>query len=172
MPLDGAAETWWVKVRDKVYGPYSRDLMARFMAEGRVTPKSLVALSPDGDWTEARNSPTLQTALGETRGRFKQEETAVDPANLIVYTEITSGASQRIEFELRRIGAVTEVNPGIYLVRTRRTAGVVRNTMSQLMSRGDKLLVMDSTRDRLAWFNLGPETDARIREVWNAAIAD
>ena len=172
MALDGAAETWWVKVRDKVYGPYTRELMARFMAEGRVTPKSLVALSREGEWTEARNSPTLQGALGESRTQFKAEDAPNHPANLIIYTEIASGASQRIEYELRQLGAVAEINPGVYLLRTRRTAGAVRNAMSQLLSRGDKLLVMDSSRDRLAWFNLGPETDARIREVWNAAVPE
>jgi hypothetical protein len=43
MPLDGALETWFVKVADKIYGPYTRELMARYVAEGRVAPKTLVA---------------------------------------------------------------------------------------------------------------------------------
>jgi hypothetical protein len=171
MPLDGVAETWWVKIAEKVYGPYSRDHMARFVAEGRVKASSLVALSSDGEWLEARNSPPLQAALNEARGQFKTDEAAGEPANVIVYSEIMSSATRQFEYELRRMGAVAEVNPGIYLVRTTRTAGAIRNAISPILSRGDKLLVMDATRDRLAWFNLGPETDARIREVWNAPLA-
>jgi hypothetical protein len=137
-----------------------------------VTPTSLVATAQDGEWVEARHSPTLAAALASARGSFKTEpnEAAAEDANLVVYINIASGVSHSIEHELRRMGAVAEINPGLYLMRTRRTAGVVRNAMSQMLSRGDKLLVLDATRDRLAWFNLGPETDARIREVWNAPL--
>ena len=169
MPLDGAAETWWVKIADKVYGPYSREQMARFVAEGRVTPTSLVSLD-QADWLEARQSPALAAALADARA-FKSDngEHALD-ANILVYVEMSSGVPLRVDHELRRMGQVTEINPGLYLLRTQRTAGVVRNALSQKLGRGDKLLVIDSTRDRLAWFNLGPETDARIREVWNAPV--
>jgi hypothetical protein len=31
---------------------------------------------------------------------------------------------------------------------------------------------MDATRDRVAWFNLGPGIDVRIKEVWNAALGE
>jgi hypothetical protein len=169
MPLDGVAETWFVKVSEKVYGPYTRDQMARFVAEGRVKPSSLVALSPEGTWTAARDFAPLQNALNEQRGQFKNEE-AGEPANLFVFIDIVSGTGVRVEYELRRLGAIAEIQPGMFVMRTRRTAGAVRNAMSQLLSRGDRLFVMDSSRDRLAWFNLGPEVDARIREVWNANI--
>ena len=170
MPLDGAAETWFVKVAEKIYGPYTRELMARYVAEGRVAPKTLVAHTSDGEWIEARNSPTFRAALEEKRPAFKTDNgEPTDLANLIVIIEITSGLSRPLEYELRQMGAVVEIKPSVYLMRTRRTAGAVRNAISQLMGRGDKLIVLDSSRDRLAWFNLGPETDARIRGIWNSA---
>src|SRR5882672_8178111 len=135
MPLDGAAETWWVKIAEKVYGPYSREQMARFVAEGRVTASSLVSLAQNGEWLEARHSPALASALANARA-FKSDngEHAID-ANLLVYVEISSGVSPRIEVELRRMGQVMEINSGLYLMRTQRTAGVVRNAMSQLLAR-------------------------------------
>ncbi len=169
MPLDGVAETWFVKVAEKIYGPYARETIARFVAEGRVKATSLVALRNDGAWTPARDFAPLQAVLSETRDQFKTDEPSA-PANLLVFAESLSGHSFRLEHELRRLGAVADIQPGLYLLRTHRTAGAVRNAISQMLGKGDKLLVMDATRDRLAWFNLGPETDARIREVWNAVI--
>jgi hypothetical protein len=169
MPLDGALETWFVKVADKIYGPYTRELMARYVAEGRVAPKTLVAQNADGEWIEARHSPALRAVLETKRSAFKSDNgEPTGLANLIVIIENTSGLSRPLEYELRQMGAVVEIKPCVYLMRTRRTAGAVRNALSQMMGRGDKLIVLDSSRNRLAWFNLGPETDARIREIWNA----
>jgi hypothetical protein len=30
------------------------------------------------------------------------------------------------------------------------------------------LFIVDSTHNKAAWFNFGPEADARIRRVWTA----
>jgi hypothetical protein len=64
-----------------------------------------------------------------------------------------------------------ELAPGVWLVRTQKSAGVMRNTLSQTLDQGDRFAVIDATRERLAWYNLGPEVDVRIREVWNASPA-
>jgi hypothetical protein len=68
------------------------------------------------------------------------------------------------------MGVVCDLAPGLWLVRTRFSAGVIRNTLSQTLERGDRFVVVDATRDRLAWFNLGPETDVRIAKVWNGPL--
>ena len=47
---------------------------------------------------------------------------------------------------------------------------MIRNTLSQTLERGDRFVVVDATRDRLAWFNLGPEVDVRISKVWNGPL--
>ena len=71
---------------------------------------------------------------------------------------------------LESMGAVCDLAPGLWLVRTRFSAGVIRNTLSQTLERGDRFVVIDATRDRLAWFNLGPEVDVRIGKVWNGPL--
>ncbi len=58
---------------------------------------------------------------------------------------------------LESMGSICELAPGLWLVRTRFSAGVIRNTLSQTLERGDRFVVIDATRDRVAWFNLGPE---------------
>lgn len=171
MSPEGAAQSWWVKTNEKVYGPYSREQMSRFLGEGRVTATTLVSTRPTGDWTETRHCRVFNAALEEARGAFRTAREAkadVAEANILVWADMISGSLRRLEHELRQLGAVAQVTPGLYIVRTTRTAGTLRNALSQILERGDKLLVLDSSRDRLAWFNLGPETDAHIREVWNA----
>ena len=50
------------------------------------------------EWREARHSPALAVALSEARGAFKADhaEAEAKDANLLVYVEITSGASMRM----------------------------------------------------------------------------
>jgi hypothetical protein len=155
---------WWVQVRGQSYGPYSFELLARFAEEGRVRPTTFVSDKPESSWTEARRIPGL---LPQARAEVRD---AQEGANVFVFAEIRSGAWMPFMAALEAMGALVELAPGLWLVRTRHSAGVIRNTLSQTLERGDKFVVMDSTRDRFAWYNLGPEVDVRISHVWNAAL--
>lgn len=174
MALDGERESWWVKTNDKVYGPYTRAQMGRFIVEGRIAANTMVSANPEGDWNEARHCRAFRSALHEERTTFHINKTdrraEAAEANVLIWTDLISGQSRRVELELRKLGPLAEFAPGVYILRTRKTAGMVRNAVTQMMERGDKLVVLDSSRDRLAWFNLGPETDVHIREVWNAQL--
>ncbi|HWA22780.1 MAG TPA: DUF4339 domain-containing protein [Caulobacterales bacterium] len=176
MALDSERESWWVKANDKVYGPYTRAQMGRFIVEGRIAATTMISTKPDADWNEARHCRAFRAALHEERTTFHIDKTdrrsEAAQANVLVWTDLVSGASRRVELELRKLGPVVEIASGLYMLRTRKTAGLVRNAVTQVMERGDKVLVLDSTRDRLAWFNLGPETDVHIREVWNADLPE
>lgn len=164
---------WWVKASEKVYGPYTRAQMARFVGEGRVIGTTMVSNNPAVEWMEARHSQGLRTVLHDARGAFRAKNSEADKgaANVLVWAEMNSGSSRKFEHELRQLGTVADIVPGLYMVRTTHTAGTMRNALSQVLERGDKVMVVDSTRDRLAWFNLGPEVDVRLREVWNAELA-
>ncbi len=160
------ASTWWVQIRGKAFGPYSLEQMARFLAEGRVRPSTMVSNQPDTGWTEARR-------VNELRGMRTPQasnDAALDAANVFVHAEIISGAWTGFMAALETMGHVCELAPGLWLVRTKFSVGVVRNTLSQTLERGDRFVVIDATRDRLAWFNLGPETDVRIGKVWNGPL--
>lgn len=164
--LSAAASKWWVQVRGKAFGPYSIEQMAQFLAEGRVRPNTLVSDNGETNWVEARRIMAL-------RGLRAPSQPANDPAeaaNVFVHAEIFSGAWNAFMAAMETMGSVCEMAPGLWLVRTRHSVGVVRNTLSQTLERGDRFVVIDSTRDRLAWFNLGPETDVRISKVWNAPL--
>ena len=158
------APQWWVQVRGQAYGPYSFEQLTKFVGEGRVRPSTLVSDRPESGWTEARRVGGLMTP--------SQPESAANEsngaANVFVFAEIRSGAWMAFMAVLESMGPLCELAPGLWLVRTRRSVGVLRNTLSQTLERGDRFVVMDASRDRLAWYNLGPEVDVRINHVWNA----
>jgi GYF domain 2 len=156
---------WWVQIRGRAFGPYSIEQMATFLTEGRVRPTTLVSANGKSDWIEARRVMALRGLRKPANGNDTEEA-----ANVFVHAEIFSGSWMGFMAALESMGFVCDLGPGLWLVRTRFTSGVIRNTLSQTLERGDRFVVIDATRDRLAWFNLGPEVDVRISKVWNGPL--
>ncbi|MGH6951669.1 MAG: DUF4339 domain-containing protein [Vitreimonas sp.] len=161
-----SADRWWVQVRGRTYGPYTMEQLSSFVAEGRVRPATQVSDNPDGAWVEARQLIGLMAPLraGEPANNVGSA------ANVIVHAEIASGCWTGFMAALESMGSVCDLAPGLWLIRTRYSACIIRNTLSQTLERGDRFVVVDSSRDRLAWFNLGPEVDVRISRVWNGPL--
>ncbi len=158
---------WWVQVRGRAFGPYTIEQMAHFMTEGRVRPNSMVSANGKDKWTEARRIMALRGLRTPTPANDVEEA-----ANVFVHAEILSGAFMGFVAALESMGRICDLAPGLWLLRTSHSAGVVRNTLSQTLERGDRFVVIDATRDRLAWFNLGPEIDVRISQVWNGPVPE
>lgn len=163
--LPVTSSKWWVQIRGRAFGPYSIEQMAQFLSEGRVRPTTMVSDNGKTGWTEARKVMTLRGL----RAPNPANDT-VEAANIFVHAEIVSGSWNAFMAALESMGAVCDLAPGLWLVRTKFSAGVLRNTLSQTLERGDRFVVVDATRDRLAWFNLGPEVDVRIGKVWNGPL--
>jgi hypothetical protein len=167
---DAAASTqatkgqWWVRVNGHAYGPYTRKQLQDFVTEGRIRPATQVSQSQDGGWVEARR------VLGLLPLAAPANDVHADAANVFVHAELFSNSWTAFTTALKSLGAMCELGPGLWMVRTRFSVGVIRNTLSQTLERGDRFVVIDATRDRLAWFNLGPEVDVRIGRVWNAPL--
>ncbi len=158
---------WWVQVRGRSFGPYSLEQMAGFMSEGRVRPNTMVSANGKDKWTEARRIMALRGLRTP-----KAANDAEEAANVFVHAEILSGAFLGFVAALESMGRICDLAPGLWLLRTSHSAGVVRNTLSQTLERNDRFVVIDATRDRLAWFGLGPETDVRISQVWNGSVPE
>ena len=159
-----ASGQWWVQVRGESYGPYSRDQLATFISEGRVLPTTKVSDAKDGVFIEARKVIGL---MGHTRDAANDQGGA---ANIFVHADISSGASNAFKAAMSAAGSFCDLGPGLWLLRTNLSVGAIRNTLSQSLESGDRLVVVDASRDRLAWFNLGPEVDVKITKVWNTAL--
>ena len=87
--------------------------------------------------------------------------------NFILIADIRSrAAAAPFEAALNRIGANYRLNSLVWLLRSEHAAGAIRNELVQHVGTTDSLFVADAGGGKMAWFNLAPEVDARIRKVW------
>lgn len=168
MDAQAETQTWWVQAKDRAYGPYNDAQMIRYLAEGRVRPTTRVSRHADGPFAEARLVDELMRPKNPAFGA-SAKEAAGGLANMFVFAEIQSGATPKFMAALEDLGVIVDLAHNFWLVRTRQSVGSVRNALSQTLAHGDRFVAVDASRDRLAWFNLGPETDVRIRDAWTGA---
>ena len=164
--------SWFVKVEGRVYGPYTPPQMRAFVGEGRIAAHSMVSADKDGNFTPASNIEDFKSWFGDSEGGTvveKRVPPGARPANFVIITDIKSENSTDFRASLSAYGDVEPVTPGVWLLRGPTTAAVLRNELSHVLDRADKLLIIDASHDRAAWFNLGSEADQNIRDLWGRA---
>lgn len=182
--------TWMVNVGGRAYGPYTDAQMAGFASEGRLAPQSLVAregeieFRPAGDDTGlaglfARNGSALRpgmkrdiskqgdSRLGASFGKNKEDATKQgELAQLVIVADMKSRSISGLEEQIHKMGQAYGLMPQVWLLRTDQSANAVRNHLVQFLGKLDVLFVVDAANNKAAWFNFGPEPEARIRRIW------
>ncbi|WP_417478218.1 DUF4339 domain-containing protein [Maricaulis sp.] len=164
--------SWFVKVEGRVYGPYTPPQMKAFVSEGRIAAHSQVSNARDEGWCAASDVDEFTDWLAENAGGPAPEKrvtAGVRPANFVIVTEIQSEAGPEFRNALTAYGELEQITPGTWLLRGPTTAAVLRNELSHILDRDDRLLIIDATHDRAAWFNLGRDADENIRNLWGRA---
>jgi hypothetical protein len=87
-------------------------------------------------------------------------------SNFIIIADIRGRASVPFEAALNRLGINFRLNPLTWLLHSEYSAGAIRNELVQHLGNTDSVFIADAGRGKMAWFNLGPEADSRIRKVW------
>src|SRR5258706_5718074 len=183
---------WRINVSGQVYGPYTGHQIKAFAAEGRIAAHSIVQTGEAGPWITAIDDPVLaqlfvvsQPPAAKPMAEPIQHRThAAQPArpaehsaqpaatpdlttsNFIIIADIRGRASAPFEATLNRLGANFRLNPLVWLLHSEYSAGAIRNELVQNLGTTDSVFIADAGRGKMAWFNLGPEADARIRKVW------
>lgn len=109
--------------------------------------------------------PQSRPAYGSSKGqidRRRQPETS----NFIVVMDIKARYAGALEQAIMSLGPAYKLAPNVWCVNTNGTAAGLLNDLSQHIGKTDSMFIVDATRDRTAWCNFGPETDAKIRRVW------
>lgn len=161
--------SWFVKVEGRVYGPYTPAQMRAFVGEGRIAAHSQVSPQRDEGWANASDVEAFGTWFAEQHPGSRPDKRVTPgarPANFVVITEINSTQGSDFENALSAYGDLERVTPGVWLLRGPTTSAVLRNELSHLLDRDDRLLVIDASHDRAAWFNLGQTADQNIRSLW------
>lgn len=169
---DGIAMSWFVKVEGRVYGPYTPAQMKAFVGEGRIAAHSQLSDRRDSGFRQASDIDELQAWLEEARQGADDSRTPQAtgrPANFVVIADINSENGAAFTASLAHYGEIETIMDGVWLLRGATTSAALRNELSHLLDREDKLLVVDASRDRSAWFNLGRDADQNIRSLWGRA---
>jgi hypothetical protein len=81
--------------------------------------------------------------------------------------DMKSGSVAALEAEIFNLGPAYPVLPYVWIVSSESGVNAIRNLLVQKLGKRDALLVVDTAHNKAAWFNFGPETEARIRSIWS-----
>ncbi|MBL4616731.1 MAG: DUF4339 domain-containing protein [Robiginitomaculum sp.] len=164
--------SWFIKVRDVIYGPYSIEKMTQFAAEGRVSYKTMVSDNREHGFQPANDDPELEYIL-QNKDHVQTERRSISPQSqsqrmFILYTRLSDNISMEFGSHLRQFGDPLEPIPGVWLLRTAISADRLRNKLSRELNAQDSLMIFEINPDQAAWFNIGEIEDRQFRKFLNA----
>jgi hypothetical protein len=177
--------TWTISVGGRSYGPYTLEQMKAFQAEGRLAPHSLVArngtepvryASEDSDLaalfpTAPAHEPQQAVASAKDNGAKpatfgRDSQAAGERSRFIIIAEMKSGSISALEEEIFRFGAAMRFMQQAWILTSEVSLNTLRSELIQKLGKIDALIVIDTTHDKAAWFNFGPESDTKMRRLW------
>ncbi|MEE9348062.1 MAG: hypothetical protein V3U82_07700 [Robiginitomaculum sp.] len=108
-------------------------------------------------------SPSNVTAFRQPEGK----ETDKALHQFIIMAEIHSDNSLLFLRALQTFGTAERVGDSVWVLKSGQTTQVLRNGLSQTLTRQDRLFIVDSAANKTAWFNIGADLDNRIRNLWS-----
>ena len=166
-PEDGHP-AWRVKVDDTVYGPYSLEQMRKYVTEGRVAAHTLISAKKTALFKPAIEYELFAKDVQSIEASKHDSET--NAANYIIFADIADQTTQPVIAVLNSIGRFAEATTNVYILRSALRIARVRAALEKICGPEDRVVVVDASRNRLAWLGLGHETDIHIRSVWNAEV--
>jgi hypothetical protein len=170
-PFEGVK--WRVKIADREYGPYARTRLIDFLKEGRVTASTQLSCGTDTYFMRADQHPNLRWDFKAPRKRkfgdpkLDPGETEAPVCNYLIAARLT-GLNERFEKALRDAGKMNRCAGDIWVLRSRHTIQQIRNQLTATMKPHESFVIVNATKDRLAWYNIGVEADIAVRGVWDS----
>ncbi len=161
---------WRVLVENEAYGPYTLGQMNAFIQDGRVTESSEVAKGALAPFAAA--SAHAELAVGARDPATAPAHEMGPAANYIVVARLSGSERAAIVAALNELGKFAETDPDAYVLRSRAKLAFIRRTLADAAPPSAKILIVDASRGRLAWCNLGPTADAHVQSVWDADLDD
>jgi hypothetical protein len=180
--------SWTISVEGRAYGPYTLEQMTTFQIEGRLAPHSLVARVGEEQIRQASEdvqlaslfSSAARTALQSSTevrqiephpgsakfGRDHQTATGHERSRYIIVSDMKSGSIATLEDEIFNFGPACRCMPQAWILVSEVSLSTIRGELIQKMGKHDALIVVDTTHDKAAWFNFGPEADTKVRRLW------
>jgi hypothetical protein len=155
----------WHEARDE---PEFRDLFP-MRADANAAVASMIMAATN---TAVPASAAPADVPASPAAAASPEPTEVNRAHFAVVIDRKGQAQSRgnnLEEAISSLGPWYQLLPNVWIISTEHTVNSVRNRLLQELGKSDSLFVIDASRGKAAWFNFGPEADARIRRVWQKA---
>ena len=187
--------TWTISVGGRSYGPYALEQMIAFQAEGRLAPHSLVARQGEEQFHHASEDaqlallfpsaaqptpeqapPSAQQQHADTptaAARFGRDARAPtgERNRYIILSDMKSGSISALEEEIFNFGLAFRFLPQAWILTSEVSLNTIRSELVQKLGKLDILVVVDTSNDKAAWFNFGPESDTKMRRLWQREAA-
>jgi hypothetical protein len=179
--------TWTISVGGRSFGPYTLEQMKAFQAEGRLAPHSLVAHSGEEQIRYASDDvelallfapparPQADASSAESQpshAKFGRDgHTTGERNRYIIIADMKSGSISALEEEIFNFGASYRFMPQSWILVSEVSLSTLRSELIQKLGKLDTLIVADTTHDKAAWFNFGPEADTKMRRLWQRDVA-
>lgn len=162
---EGSSE-WRLVTHDPVLSSYLVQVQPATNTQPVPVPATVQAAKYAPAAAPAQATPVAQQTT--TVGRVAQAHANIEPeqSNFIILFEVKSRSIARIEQAIMNLGPACKLAPNVWIVSSNETIATVRNTLFEHFGRTDSLFIADASRGKAAWFNFGPEAEARIRRVW------
>lgn len=170
-PFEGVK--WRVRINDQEYGPYTRSRLIEFLKEGRVSAHTMLCCGSDTEFMRADEHPQLRWDFSTPRKRrfgepkLEAGETEPPVCNYFIAGRLVSDAAG-FERMLKSCGRSSKIAGDMWVLRSRLTVHQIRHRLASLLKGHDQFVVVNATRDRLAWYNIGVEADIGLRDIWDA----
>ncbi len=86
--------------------------------------------------------------------------------HFIIVADMKSRSISGLEEEIFNLGPAVPIMPQAWLLASDMAINAIRQLLVQKLGKLDMLFIADATHDKAAWFNFGPESDSRIRRIW------
>lgn len=141
----------------------------QWTAAQRDTPQPEIMLPTAGQTQQM--SVTQHEPVQYAMGQSQQPATlqAPSPTVLLVMAEIRSAQGMPFLQALQTHGPAQRIGDTVWLLRSTVSADNLRASLSQTLSKQDRLFILDSFHNKTAWFNIGADMDQRIRDLWETA---
>jgi hypothetical protein len=175
-------ESWTISVGGRVYGPYSFEQMEAFHLEGRLADHSLVARAGEDQFHSAAEDAALAVffqvqqqpaaTAAPVAAHAAPHKFGADPENTgerthyVIIADMKSRSIAGLEEEIFNLGQAHRFMPQAWVLSSEVAINTIRHALVQKLGKIDTLFIVDAAHDKAAWFNFGPENDARVRRMW------
>ena len=151
---------------DDIYRPAAEDPDISLFFRPVQTAQEQIAESMEAAQPEAEPTSSLDDAGSHRFGRNEQDNSASERSHFIIVADMKSRSVTGLEEEIFNLGPAYPIVPQAWLLASEMSLNEVRNQLIQKLGKLDMLFVADATHNKAAWFNFGPESDSRIRRIW------